>query len=104
MSSLDPRTLGTNTPATIDGRTYPEHLRVYKVFDPKVLPLLDEQRPLTFDDLAVRVTDPDAQALLPRWIASAMWRGLIERRDDPRRGPRAYVLGPQAHTHVPHAA
>jgi hypothetical protein len=104
VSPLDPRTFGTDTPATLDGRTYPEHLRSYEVFDEQILPLLDGQEPLTFNDLSMKIVDPKAVALLPRWIASATWRGLIERSDNPAKGPRAYVLGPQAHSHIPHAA
>ncbi len=104
VSPLDPRTLGTDTPTTLDGRTYPEHLRSYEVFDDQILPLLDERRPLTFNDLSMKLTDPRALAFLPRWLASATWRGLIERCDDPARGPRAYVLGPQGRSHLPHAA
>jgi hypothetical protein len=104
VSPLDPRSLGTDTPTTLDGRTYPERLRPYEAFDAQLLPLLDDEQPSTFDDLSLRITDPKALALLPRWIASATWRGLIERRDDPRRGPRAYVLGPEGRAHLPHAA
>lgn len=104
VSPLDPRTLGTDTPATLDGRRYPEHLREFEIYDSEILPLLDERDPLTFNALSLLVTDPRAQAMLPLWIASAMWRGLIERKDDPARGPRAYVLGPQGRAQLPHAA
>lgn len=47
----------------------------------------------TFDDLSLEVDDPRARASLPRWLASAEWRGLVERRDPSMNGPRSYVLG-----------
>jgi hypothetical protein len=103
VSPLDPRTLGTDTPTTLDGRTYPEHLRAYERFDDQILPVVPDGT-FTFDDLSMRVDDPKALAMLPRWIASASWRGLIERTDPPSRGPWTYVRGPQAKPRLPHAA
>ncbi len=104
MSPLDPRTFGSDTPRTLDGRTYPPHLRSYEQFDAQFLPLLAELGQATFDDLSIRVADPKVRSALVRWLASARWRGLVERVDEPRRGPRAYALGPQAQAHLPHAA
>jgi hypothetical protein len=104
VSLLDPQSLGTDTPRTLDGRTYPEHLREYHRYDHLVLPLVDPRRPQTFDDLAAGLDDRNALADLPAWLASAEWRGLIERADKPSRGPRAYVLGPCGHANIPHAA
>lgn len=78
---LDPRTLDSGTPETLDKRKYPEHLRAYESLDAELLPIAAELREFTFDDLAARVADPRVRAALPRWLASATWRGLIERTD-----------------------
>jgi hypothetical protein len=97
VSPLDPTTLGSRTPRTLDGRKYPEHLRAYEQYDEQLLPLLDKGRPLTFDDLSVQISgDRKLLAALPRWIASAEWRGLVERVAPAKRLPRRYVLGPRA--------
>lgn len=48
---------------------------------------------MTFDGLSVAVDDPRARASLARWLASAEWRGLVERRDPSMQGPRSYVVG-----------
>lgn len=97
MSAVDPRTLHWKWPRTVDGRRYPPHLRVYEQFDAQLLPLLAQLGEATFDDLSIRVTDRRARAALPRWLTSAEWRGLVERRDPSRAAPRTYVLGPRAH-------
>ncbi|MET0603499.1 MAG: hypothetical protein ABW167_16045 [Baekduia sp.] len=104
MSLLDPQSLGTDTPRTLDGRTYPDRLREFERYDHLVLPLVEAHRPKTFDDLAAGLDDRNALADLPVWLASAEWRGLIERADEPSRGPRAYVLGPLSRAGIPHAA
>lgn len=91
---LDPSTLGSETPRTRDGRSYPDHLRPYEVYDEQFLPLVGELSDPTFDDLSVSVEDPRARAILPRWLSSAEWRGLVERRDPSITAPRRYVLGP----------
>jgi hypothetical protein len=104
VSPLDPRTLGTDTPTTLDGRRYPEHLREFERYDGELLPLVQEGGAVTFDDLVTRIGDRKVRAILPRWIASAQWRGLIERHDGPGRKPWTYVLGPQGQSQTPHAA
>lgn len=104
VSLLDPDTLGTHTPRTRDGRAYPDRLREFERFDGDVLPLVDAKKPKTFDDLAAELRDRRARAALPRWLASAEWRGLVERSEARGKGPRAYVLGPQGRSKLPHAA
>jgi hypothetical protein len=104
MSPIDRSTLGTPTPRTVDGRTYPDHLRPYERFDDDLLPVVADHAPATFDVLSIAVSDARMRASLPRWLASAEWRGLVE-RVAPRPGsPRTYDLGPVADQHLPHAA
>jgi hypothetical protein len=104
MSPLDPSTSGTPTPRSPDGRSYPEHLRPYERLDDQLLPLFVALAPATFDELSLAVGDARVRAALPRWIASAQWRGLVQRQDTTTRGPWAYGLGPEAASHLPHAA
>lgn len=89
---LDQKSLDTGTPRTVDGRTYPDHLRPYEAYDGHFLHLLSELQPATFDELSIEVEDPKARAVLSRWLASAEWRGLIERRSPTRTAPRTYIL------------
>jgi hypothetical protein len=91
---LDPSTLDSPTPSTLDGRKYPEHLKPYEQFDDVMLPLFGGGR-RTFDELSFAVDDPKIRAALPRWIASATWRGLIERAPT-NGGPRGYVVTARA--------
>lgn len=95
MSPIDPSTLDSDTPRTTDGRTYPDHLRAYESFDRSLLPLVADLQPATIDEISVAIEDPKARAALPRWLSSAEWRGLVERRDPTTHGPRSYVLGPR---------
>ena len=73
-------------------RDYPERLRPFEAYDQRFLPLLSDD-PRTFDDLNHMVEDPRDRAVLARWLASAEWRALIERRRPERGTPRTYVLG-----------
>jgi hypothetical protein len=104
VSPIDPATLGTDTPRTLEGREYPEHLRAYHRFDGTLLPIVARMAPVSFDDLSVAVEDPRVRAALPRWLASAQWRGLVERGDARGGSPRRYVLGPAAGAHLSSAA
>ena len=78
---LDLATLDSDTPRTVDGRSYPDHLRAYEFLDSELLPLAADLGEFTYDDLALRVESGRVRSVLPRWLASAEWRGLIERRD-----------------------
>lgn len=78
---LDPATLDSDTPRTYDGRSYPDHLRAYESLDAELLPIAAQLHEFTFDDLAARVENPRTVSAIPRWLASATWRGLIERTD-----------------------
>jgi len=101
MPLIDPQSLDSGTPRTADGsRSYPDHLRPYEAFDDRLLHLLSEIQPATFDELSVRVEDPKVRAVLVRWLASAEWRGLIERRGPTRTSPRSYVLSERGHEQV----
>jgi hypothetical protein len=90
---LDPSTLDSPNPRTLDGREYPTHLRPYEQLDPEVLPLFGGSA-RTFDEVSLAIADPRIRAALPRWIASATWRGLIERTAG-NAGRRGYVLTPR---------
>jgi hypothetical protein len=93
MSPLDFESLATDEPRTTDGRVYPPHLRVYERYDRELLPLILELGSATFDDLSIRIADPKVRSVLPRWLASAQWRGLVQRNDGT---PRTFVSGPKA--------
>lgn len=104
VSPIDPSTLGSDTPRTLDGREYPDHLRAYHHYDSLLLPLVANLAPTTFDDLSLAIEDARTRAVLPRWLASAEWRGLIQRGDGTTGSPRRYVLGPTAHQYRSSAA
>jgi hypothetical protein len=100
---IDPATLGTPTPRSLDGRLYPDFLRQYERLDDDLLPIVAQLQPSTLDDIELAVTDPLTAAYLDYWIMSAEWRGLVERGTQ-RRGPYVWRLGPQASPHLPQAA
>lgn len=92
MAVLDQKSLDTGTPRTTDGRTYPPHLRRYEPYDALLLHLLSTIQPATFDQLSVKVENPRARAVLSRWLASAEWRGLVERRSPSETSPLTFLL------------
>lgn len=93
MSVLDPKSLGTDTPRTLDGRSYPDRLRPSERFDDVFLPHVRRRRPVTVSELvAAAGGDVRLEAELYSWLNSAQWRGLIEPAPDA--GRKAYVLGP----------
>lgn len=96
MTLLDPSTLDSPNPRTRDGRRYPEYLRAYEQYDPVLLPVLAETEPATFDQIGDAVGEAKARSVLPHWLSSAEWRGLVERRDPAKHLPRTYVLGQRA--------
>jgi DNA-binding MarR family transcriptional regulator len=77
--ALDPTTLDSSRPRTLDGREYPEHLKPYEPFDAQLLTQLDSLDSPTLNELAVSVGDPRLRSVASRWLASAEWRGLVER-------------------------
>lgn len=81
LMPLDPSTLDSDTPKTLDGREYPDHLRAYESLDNELLPIAATLREFTFDDLVAGIADPKTRSAIPRWLAAAEWRGLIERTD-----------------------
>lgn len=90
--SVDPSTAGSETPRTLDGREYPEHLRVYHRYDTDLLPLVGRLQPASFDDLSAAVSDREIRAVLPSWLSSARWRGLVEIDDSAHGAVRRYAL------------
>lgn len=81
---LDPASLDTENPRTLDGRTYPGHLKAYHGLDRPLLILAMELGTFDVPDLEARVSDPRLRAAIPRWMASATWRGIAE--SDPAGG------------------
>ena len=104
MSPLSASTLGGEVPLSVDGRSYPEHLRAYHANDDQLLPLVARLAPATFDELAAKIEDSRVRSALPHWLSSAEWRGLVVRASKDVRSRRAYSLGPKAPEHVRHAA
>jgi hypothetical protein len=93
VGPLDRKSLDTGTPTTVDGRVYPERLREFERFDDQLLPFIRPYHAATVNELLRSVQDPKLRAVMPRWLSSAEWRGLVERRKS--EGPWAYVLGPK---------
>ncbi len=89
---IDPATLDTDTPRTLDGRDYPEHLRAYESLDSELLPILEAVGPATFDAFVAHITDGRQRADAQRWLASAEWRGLVEHQENGVRGPRRLAV------------
>jgi hypothetical protein len=82
-------------PRSSDGREYPAHLRAYERLDRDLLPLVADLQPVTFDELSLAVSDVGARAALPRWLASAQWRGILDRPGSLAGKPRAYRIAAQ---------
>jgi hypothetical protein len=90
---LDPSTLDSSSPRTLDGREYPEHLKPYEPFDAQLLAMLDTLDRPTLNDLAVSVEDPRLRSVASRWLASAEWRGLVAHDEgDESHSRRTYGL------------
>lgn len=94
---VDPATLESGTPRTTDGRSYPDHLRPYEALDGTLLAVLAGFTSATFDDLSLAVEDGRTRAALPRCLASATWRGLVERHDPAMSKPRSFSVTALAH-------
>lgn len=99
---IDPQTIGSDRPRTTDGREYPEHLKAYEAYDDVLLPLLVELGEVTPTEFASSIDDRRLRTLLPRWMASAEWRSLIERTDRDVRSPRTYRASEYGIEHLPH--
>lgn len=78
-------------PRSEDGREYPEHLEAYERLDESLIPIVRSHQPITFDELSAEVHDVRERAALPRWLASAQWRGVL-RRETEAPGVRSYSL------------
>jgi hypothetical protein len=83
-------------PKSPDGRAYPAHLRRYEPLDDELLALVGDLEPVTFDRLSSRVGDAGTLAVLPRWLASARWRGLVDESASRGGQPRSYRLAATA--------
>lgn len=92
MMPLNPRTIGTGRPETKDGRKYPAHLKAYHRYDKRMLPIVNQLGEGTPSQIAAAVQDRRMRVIVPRWMASAEWRSLIERTDRDTSSPRTYRL------------
>lgn len=90
--AIDPATLDTDTPRTLDGRDYPGYLRAYEALDSELLPILERVGPATFDAFVAHITDGRQRAAAGWWLMSAEWRGLVEHRENGERGPRRLAV------------
>lgn len=99
--ALDRSTLDSDTPRTRDGRSYPDFLRPYEKYDDQLLPIVARLDAPSATQLAEEIEQPRLRSVLSRWMASAEWRGLIERRDNESMvSRRRYVLGEQGRTRL----
>jgi hypothetical protein len=90
---IDTKTLGTQTPKAIDGRSYPKYLRAFERYDDELLPEISKLQQPTLNKLAVEAASPKMRSVVSPWIASAEWRGLISRvNKGDMAGKRRYEL------------
>jgi hypothetical protein len=90
---IDTKTLGTQQPKTLDGRTYPSYLQAFHAYDKEMLSSIQELGEPTLNQLAVAAASPKVRSAVSPWIASAEWRDLIYRVDsDEPIGKRRYGL------------
>jgi DNA-binding MarR family transcriptional regulator len=76
----------------LDGRSYPEHLRPYETYDEELLSRFLEIGEASANELALSVDPARLRSLVSRWLASAEWRGLVERQDHDRGRRRTYAV------------
>jgi hypothetical protein len=89
---LDPSSFDSDTPRTLDGREYPEHLRQFEQYDRELLPLVALLGLFEQHEFVSASGGPARQSETLRWLESAEWRGLIERRDESMASPRVMAL------------
>ena len=90
---LDRNTLGTRTPKTTDGRSYPKYLRAFERYDSELLQQIAELQQPTLNKLAVEAHSPKMRSVVSPWLASAEWRGLVDRIEaEDTTGKRRYKL------------
>ena len=65
---------------------------MYERYDGMLLPLLAEVGPVTVAERQNLVGDPRIALAVPRWLASAPWRMLVERRSIDGGRSRAYAV------------
>lgn len=88
---LDPSTFESETPRTLDGRAYPDHLRPYERLDADLLPIAVSLGEFESSELGSAIEDRRVATSVSRWIASAEWRGLISRQDRSMSDRRTYA-------------
>lgn len=76
---IDTKTLGTKTPKALDGRSYPAYLRAFERYDEPLLSQVRELHEPTLNRLAVEASSPKMRSVVSTWLASAEWRGLVDR-------------------------
>lgn len=90
---LDTKSLKDGPPRALDGRTYPDYLKAFERYDGELLRKVDELDQPTLNRLALDAPSPKMRSVVSPWLASAEWRGLIERLSaDAMAGTRRYKL------------
>lgn len=90
---IDTKTLGTKTPMTLDGRSYPRYLQAFESYDEQLLPQVSKLEQPTLNKLAVEAGDAKLRSVVSPWLASAEWRGLVDRVEaEEMAGKRRYKL------------
>lgn len=78
---------------TEDGRTYPRYLKAFERYDAELLAQVRELEEPTLNRLSLEAPTAQLRSAVSPWIASAEWRGLIERVDTTELvGKRRYRL------------
>lgn len=98
---IDPESVDRGAPETLDGRKYPEHLKAYEAYDHTLLPIVERLGESTPAEIASYVEDARLRSIVPRWMASAEWRELIERQDRDMRSPRTYRVSERGQGRIP---
>ena len=90
---IDTNTLGTQTPMTLDGRSYPAYLRAFEKYDRDLLAQVQRLEEPTLNKLSLEASDPRMRSVVSPWLSSAEWRGLVDRVEaDEMIGKRRYRL------------
>jgi hypothetical protein len=90
---IDTKTLGTQTPKTTDGRSYPSYLRAFERYDGELLAKIDQLERPTLNKLALEAPNAKMRSVVSPWLSSAEWRGLIKRVEaEEMAGKRRYEL------------
>jgi hypothetical protein len=97
---LDPSSLDSGTPRTLDGREYPEHLRQFEQYDGDLLPLVAGMGVFEQGEFVFSSGGRARQSETLGWLTSAEWRGLVERRAETMRDPMCFAITERGHARL----